>query len=313
VAGGGLDSDDDELAGWEGGDGELETETAGAAPVPDAAAAGGAGARDDDPDAAGDDGIEGVAGGGGGGGGDGSSAGKPTALTSAAASFKELGVCDELVATIKALGWKSPTRIQAETLPLVLGGRDVIGLAETGSGKTAAFAIPIIQALLADPVRPFALIMTPTRELAFQIGEQFEALGSALGVKHTVIVGGVDMMSQAIALARKPHVIISTPGRIVDHLENTKGFSLRGIRFLVLDEADRMLSLDFEEAINTVLGALPRDRRTLLFSATMTSKVAKLQRASLVDPVRVEVSGKYGTVATLVQQYMFIPAKHKAS
>jgi len=125
-------------------------------------------------------------------------------------------------------------------------------------------------------------------------------------------VGGVDMMAQAIALARKPHVIVGTPGRVVDHLQNTKGFSLRAVKFLVLDEADRMLSLDFEEAINTILAALPRDgRRTFLFSATMTSKVAKLQRASLVDPVRVEVSEKYSTVSTLVQQYLFVPAKYK--
>jgi ATP-dependent RNA helicase DDX47/RRP3 len=122
------------------------------------------------------------------------------------------------------------------------------------------------------------------------------------------------MMTQAIALARAPHVIIGTPGRVVDHLQNTKGFSLKAIKYLVLDEADRMLSLDFEEAINTILAALPREgRRTYLFSATMTSKVAKLQRASLVDPVRVEVSEKYGTVSTLIQQYLFIPAKYKVS
>lgn len=119
------------------------------------------------------------------------------------------------------------------------------------------------------------------------------------------------MMTQAIALARKPHIVIGTPGRIVDHLENTKGFSLRSVRYLVLDEADRMLSLDFEEAINTILASLPRERHTYLFSATMTSKVAKLQRASLVSPVRVEVSDKYDTVSTLVQQYLFIPSRFK--
>jgi ATP-dependent RNA helicase DDX47/RRP3 len=170
----------------------------------------------------------------------------------------------------------------------------------------------VLQALLAAPARLFCLALAPTRELAFQIAEQFEALGASIGLKTAVVVGGVDMMAQAIALARKPHIIVGTPGRVVDHLTNTKGFSLRAVQFLVLDEADRMLSLDFEEAINTILGALPREgRRTFLFSATMTSKVAKLQRASLVGPVRVEVSERYSTVSTLVQQYLFVPAKYK--
>lgn len=235
------------------------------------------------------------------------------AVTSAAPlpSFESLGVTKVLCEAAAALGWKTASRIQAEALPQALAGRDIIGLAETGSGKTGAFAIPVLQALLENPARLFALVLAPTRELAFQIAEQFDALGSAFGVKTAVVVGGVDMMTQAIALARKPHIVIGTPGRIVDHLTNTKGFSLRSVRYLVLDEADRMLSLDFEEAINEILAALPRERRTYLFSATMTSKVAKLQRASLVSPVRVEVSDKYDTVSTLVQQYLFIPSRFK--
>lgn len=233
-----------------------------------------------------------------------SSAGGAAGSSGAAAerpTFKSLGICEPLCEAAAALKWTAPTRIQAETIPHALAGRDMIGLAETGSGKTGAFAMPILQALLAAPARLFALVLAPTRELAFQIAEQFEALGASIGLKTAVVVGGVDMMTQAIALARKPHVVIGTPGRVVDHLENTKGFSLRSIQYLVMDEADRMLSLDFEEALNTILGALPRERRTFLFSATMTSKVAKLQRASLRDPVRIEVSDKYGTVSTLVQ------------
>lgn len=243
-----------------------------------------------------------------------SSAGGAAGSSGAAAerpTFKSLGICEPLCEAAAALKWTAPTRIQAETIPHALAGRDMIGLAETGSGKTGAFAMPILQALLAAPARLFALVLAPTRELAFQIAEQFEALGASIGLKTAVVVGGVDMMTQAIALARKPHVVIGTPGRVVDHLENTKGFSLRSIQYLVMDEADRMLSLDFEEALNTILGALPRERRTFLFSATMTSKVAKLQRASLRDPVRIEVSDKYGTVSTLVQQYLFIPARYK--
>jgi len=125
------------------------------------------------------------------------------------------------------------------------------------------------------------------------------------------VVGGIDMMTQAIALAKKPHVIVATPGRLVDHLQNTKGFSLRSLKFLVMDEADRMLSMDFEEEINKILAVIPAERRTLLFSATMTSKVAKLQKASLVNPVKVEVSTKFQTPKQLIQNYLFIPAKWK--
>jgi len=112
-------------------------------------------------------------------------------------------------------------------------GKDIIGLAETGSGKTGAFALPILQSLLEHPQRLFALVLTPTRELAFQISEQFEALGSSIGVKCSVIVGGIDMMSQALSLAKKPHIVIATPGRLIDHLENTKGFHLKSLKYLV--------------------------------------------------------------------------------
>jgi ATP-dependent RNA helicase DDX47/RRP3 len=239
------------------------------------------------------------------------STGQEIALVPTKKTFASLGVTPVLCEACAALGWAFASPIQAEALPLALAGKDIIGLAETGSGKTAAFAIPVLQSLLDNPQKLYALVLAPTRELAFQIGEQFDALGAGIGIKTAVIVGGVDMMTQAIALARKPHVVIGTPGRVVDHLTNTKGFSLRSIAYLVLDEADRMLSLDFEEAINTILAGLPRERTTLLFSATMTSKVAKLQRASLRDPVRVEVSSKYNTVSTLSQEYLFIPAKYK--
>jgi|Transcript_13561 ATP-dependent RNA helicase DDX47/RRP3 len=119
------------------------------------------------------------------------------------------------------------------------------------------------------------------------------------------------MMTQAIALAKRPHIVVGTPGRLVDHLKNTKGFSLRSLQCLVLDEADRLLSMDFEEEIDQLIRVIPRERHTLLFSATMTTKVAKLQRACLRDPVKIEVSAKYSTVETLRQQYLFVPAMHK--
>ncbi|GJQ85429.1 hypothetical protein Trydic_g23857 [Trypoxylus dichotomus] len=226
-------------------------------------------------------------------------------------TWKDLGLVDVLCTTCEQLKWKEPSKIQKEAIPVALQGKDVVGLAETGSGKTAAFALPILQALLENPQRYFALILTPTRELAFQISEQFEALGSSIGVKCAVIVGGMDMMSQALMLAKKPHVLIATPGRLVDHLENTKGFNLRALKFLVMDEADRILNMDFEVEVNKILKVIPRERRTFLFSATMTKKVKKLQRACLQEPVRVEVSTKYQTVEKLQQYYIFIPVKFK--
>lgn len=228
-------------------------------------------------------------------------------------SFKALGVTDVLCETCEQLGWKQPTKIQVEAIPIALQGRDIIGLAETGSGKTGAFALPILQHLLEAPQRLFALVLTPTRELAFQISEQFEALGSSIGVKSAVVVGGIDMMSQSLALAKKPHVVIATPGRLIDHLENTKGFNLRALKYLVMDEADRILNMDFETEVDKILKVIPRDRKTFLFSATMTKKVQKLQRAALKDPVKCAVSSKYQTVEKLQQYYLFIPSKFKDS
>jgi ATP-dependent RNA helicase DDX47/RRP3 len=226
-------------------------------------------------------------------------------------SFASLGIVPVLCEAIEQVGWMNPSQIQEQAIPECIAGRDVVGLAETGSGKTGAFAIPILQALLANPSRLFAVILAPTRELAFQINEVFEALGTSISLHSVCIVGGIDMMTQSIALAKKPHVIVATPGRLVDHLQNTKGFNLRTLKFLVMDEADRMLSMDFEEEINKILAVIPTERRTLLFSATMTSKVAKLQKASLVNPVKVEVSNKFQTPKQLIQQYLFIPAKWK--
>ncbi|CAL5375074.1 unnamed protein product [Camellia sinensis] len=226
-------------------------------------------------------------------------------------SFKDLGVCDQLIEACDNLGWKHPSKIQAEAIPHALEGKDLIGLAQTGSGKTGAFALPILQALLETPQAFFACVLSPTRELAIQIAEQFEALGSGIGVKCAVLVGGVDNVQQSIALGKRPHIVVATPGRLLDHLSNTKGFSLRTLKFLVLDEADRLLNEDFEKAIDELLSVIPRERNTYLYSATMTKKVRKLQRACLRNPVKIEAASKYSTVDSLKQQYLFVPAKHK--
>lgn len=227
-------------------------------------------------------------------------------------TFADLGVTESLCDACSSLGFTKPTAIQREAIPIALQGKDIIGLAETGSGKTAAFALPILQALLDKPQSMFGLVLAPTRELAYQISQQFEALGSLINVKCAVVVGGMDMVPQAIALAKKPHIVVATPGRLLDHLENTKGFSLRQLKYLVMDEADRLLDLDFGPILDKILQVLPRERRTMLFSATMNTKLNNLTRAALQQPVRVSISSSsYQTVKNLMQRYVFIPHKFK--
>lgn len=152
---------------------------------------------------------------------------------------------DTLAEACATLKYDRPTKIQEESIPIALQGKDIVGLAETGSGKTVAFALPILQALLDKPQPLFSLVLAPTRELAFQIGKTFEALGAIISLRVCTIVGGMDFTPQQVALGKKPHVVVATPGRILDHLERTKGFSFRALKYLVLDEADRLLELEF--------------------------------------------------------------------
>ncbi|KAF2445060.1 ATP-dependent rRNA helicase RRP3 [Karstenula rhodostoma CBS 690.94] len=228
-------------------------------------------------------------------------------------TFADLGVREELCEACVNLKFTNPTPIQEQSIPLALEGRDVIGLAETGSGKTAAFVLPILQSLMEKPQSLFGLVLAPTRELAYQISQQVEALGSIINVKCVTLVGGMDMIAQAIALSKRPHVVVATPGRLLDHLENTKGFSLKHLKYLVMDEADRLLDLDFGPILDKILKVLPREgRHTYLFSATMSTKVENLQRAALHNPVRVSISSSsHQTVSTLMQRYIFLPHKHK--
>lgn len=161
-------------------------------------------------------------------------------------SFKSLQLIDPLLEALQQMNFKEPTEIQAKVLPDALAGRDIIGVAETGSGKTAAFALPILQKLWENPNSGiFACVLAPTRELAFQICQQFESLGSAMGVRCAAIIGGVDRVAQAVALAKKPHIVVATPGRLKDHLKETKGFNLRGLKYLV----SLVLPIDFFKTI----------------------------------------------------------------
>ncbi|KAG8462258.1 hypothetical protein KFE25_012078 [Diacronema lutheri] len=211
----------------------------------------------------------------------------------ASRAFLDLGLHDWLARSCAQLGMREPMPIQRAAIPAILSGRDVIGRASTGSGKTAAFALPILQRLSEEPFGVFALVLTPTRELAVQISEQVRALGELMRVRCEVVVGGADMIAQAAALGRRPHVVIGTPGRLLDHLRSGQAEAAAlfvRLRVLVLDEADRLLDLGFGAEIAQLLERLPpSDRRqTLLFSATITASLRELQAIALDTPLVVD-------------------------
>ncbi|XP_063770606.1 probable ATP-dependent RNA helicase DDX49 isoform X2 [Pseudophryne corroboree] len=193
-------------------------------------------------------------------------------------------------------------------------GRDCMGCAKTGSGKTAAFVLPILQKLSEDPFGIFCLVLTPTRELAYQIAEQFRVLGKPIGLKNSIIVGGMDMIAQALELSKKPHVVIATPGRLADHIRSSNTFSMKKIRFLVLDEADRLLEqgcTDFTQDLQVILGAVPAQRQTLLFSATLTDTLQELKSIAMNKPFFWESTSEVRTVEQLDQRYILVPERVK--
>ncbi|XP_013395640.1 probable ATP-dependent RNA helicase DDX49 [Lingula anatina] len=226
-------------------------------------------------------------------------------------NFSDLGLSLWLSTQCKAVGLGNPTPIQFNCIPAILKGQDCIGCAKTGSGKTAAFALPILQKLAEDPFGIFALIITPTRELAFQIAEQFQVLGKPIGIRVVTITGGLDMMQQGLDITERPHIVISTPGRLADHLESCKTFSLKKIKFLVLDEADRLLEDDFGEQLQVIFSALPQKRQTLLFSATITETLKQLQEVAMNKPFSWQSSSEVITVEQLDQRYVLMSADVK--
>jgi ATP-dependent RNA helicase DDX49/DBP8 len=192
-------------------------------------------------------------------------------------AFEKLGLGKWISKTLLNLGMNEPTEIQNICIPEILSGKNVIGCSKTGSGKTAAFALPILQQLSVDPFGIYALVLAPTRELAFQIAEQFRIMGHPIGLKQSIIVGGMDMMTQSIELDKKPHLIIATPGRLADHLRNTANHGhFKRIKFLVLDEADYLLNDTLTEDLHTILDQMPKKRQTLLFSATITDEIKSI-------------------------------------
>ncbi|KAJ7276339.1 P-loop containing nucleoside triphosphate hydrolase protein [Mycena haematopus] len=231
----------------------------------------------------------------------------------ASATFSGLGISKALQTALTSMSIRTPTEVQAACIPPLLQGRDCIGNAKTGSGKTIAFALPILQKLSVDPYGIFALVLTPTRELAFQISEQFAVLGGVLNVRTAVIVGGMDMMAQALELGNRPHIVVATPGRIVDHLRSSGGeWDLSRAKFLVLDEADRLLSPTFAPELSHIFSALPKDRQTCLFTATLTPSIEALAtaapRSGKERPFVHRMTQSVETVDTLKQHYILVPS-----
>ena len=221
--------------------------------------------------------------------------------TSVHENFHTLGLSEVLLTDLTKAGYTSPTPIQTQAIPPAIAGRDVIGCAQTGTGKTAAFVIPIIERLAVLPKgQPQALILAPTRELALQILATIEKLGQGRRISATAIMGGADMQAQVRGLRQRPDIIVATPGRLLDHMWNGT-INLAPIKILVLDEADRMLDMGFAPQINQILDALPEERQTLLFSATLPADLTRLVQASVNNPVRVMVTPSATTADGVTQ------------
>ncbi|MFC7608945.1 DEAD/DEAH box helicase [Teichococcus aestuarii] len=229
--------------------------------------------------------------------------------------FTSLGTAEPLLRALAQEGYTTPTPIQAQAIPLVLEGRDLLGIAQTGTGKTAAFALPILHHL-ADRKAPAprggcrVLILSPTRELASQIHDNIRAYGRFMGLSSTVIFGGVGARPQVQALSRGVDILVATPGRLLDHVQ-TGAARLQGVEVLVLDEADQMLDRGFWPAIRKLTGLMSKNRQTLFFSATMPEEIAKIANELLKDPARVSVTPVASTAERVEQRLIHIDASQK--
>ena len=229
--------------------------------------------------------------------------------------FQGLGLAKPLFSRLSKRNHINPTPIQNQAIPSLLEGRDLLGIAQTGTGKTGAFSLPILQKILdlnwgINPHRPKVLVLAPTRELAVQIGQEIEAYKSGLPIRHAVIFGGVSQIKQVEALKRGVHIVIATPGRLLD-LKMQGQLKLSEVKIFVLDEADRMLDMGFIRDIKKIAPALPKVRQSLMFSATMPPKIVRLAEELLVEPVRVEVSAQAKPVEQVAQYVCRVPSSKK--
>ena len=230
-------------------------------------------------------------------------------------SFNDFGLAEPILRALSEEKYVTPTPIQDQTIPLLLAKRDVIGIAQTGTGKTAAFALPILNALYVNRARPQpktcrVLVLSPTRELSGQILDSFRAYGRHLRIQSTLAIGGVNMGPQVRALAHGVDVLVATPGRLLDLIQS-HAVRLSDVEVFVLDEADRMLDMGFIRDIRKIIAKLPKERQTLLFSATMPQDIAELARHILKDPAKVSVTPQATTVERIVQRIVHVDRAHK--
>ena len=221
-------------------------------------------------------------------------------------TFGGLGIAPEILDTILKLGFTTPTSIQHKAIPVAVEGKDIIGIAQTGTGKTLAFGIPLVQQILGDKNKK-GLIVLPTRELALQVDETIQKIGKDFGIKTAVLIGGASSRQQIRELHYNPHVVVGTPGRINDLVEQ-RALNLQGVSILVLDEADRMFDMGFAPQIAKILQVVPKNRQTMLFSATMPDGIVKIASHHMKLPVRVEIA-KSGTTAENIEQELFVVKK----
>ena len=223
-------------------------------------------------------------------------------------TFYGLGIAPGILTILEKGGFKVPTPIQAQSIPVALEGKDLIGIAQTGTGKTLAFGIPLIQRVFEK--KGFALVVVPTRELAAQVYESLGQVGAPLGLKAATLIGGESMTKQLRDLSRKPQVVIGTPGRLIDHLER-RSLNISKTDIVVLDEADRMLDMGFAPQLKKILAELPASRQTLLFSATMPETIIKMANAFLKMPARVEIAHSGKTSEKVTQELFFVQQEDK--
>ena len=225
-------------------------------------------------------------------------------------AFERFGLEPELLQAISEMGFEEPTPIQEKAIPVALAGRDMIGQAQTGTGKTAAFGIPLVSRISPQEDRIVALVMAPTRELAIQVAEELGKLGRPKGIRTLAIYGGQSIELQIRSLRRRPQIIIGTPGRLLDHI-NRKTIRLDDVRMVVLDEADEMLDMGFMDDIQTILGLVPPERQTLLFSATMPPNIQKLAQQFLQNPEHISVVPKQVSAPSVRQFYLEVQERMK--
>ncbi|TWH45451.1 DEAD/DEAH box helicase [Sporomusa sp. KB1] len=224
--------------------------------------------------------------------------------------FKELGISDLTIRALSDMGFEEPTPIQEQAIPILLTGKDLVGQAQTGTGKTAAFGIPLLENIGKSVGATFGIVLTPTRELCIQVAEELNKLGQFSNVRTLPIYGGQDIQRQIRSLQRRPQIIVATPGRLMDHMDR-RTIKLSDIKMVVMDEGDEMLNMGFIEDIEKILSATPDSRQTLLFSATMPRQIQNLAQRFLKDPALISIKSKEVTVPLIEQYYMEVLDRQK--